>query len=140
MIIQHIYIDKYGWYLIVFYIIDFIDKAEILDVLESIDCDPLIIEGVEYNIDHDFKNSGVTFTSDKYRTSVIMIGPTTTADEFQNSYDHEKGHLVMHLSKVFDIDPYGEELQYLNGVIGEEMFPVAQYFLCDNCRKKLYEE
>ena len=57
MIIQHIYIDKYEWYLIVFYIIDFIDKLEILDVLESIDCDPLIIEGVEYNIDHDFKTS-----------------------------------------------------------------------------------
>lgn len=56
---------------------------------------------------------------------------------FQNSWDHEKGHLCRHISKAFGIDPYGEEAQYLSGYVGQKMFPVAKKFLCEHCRKGL---
>ena len=140
MITQYIYLEKYDWYIIVFYIIDVINKAKIIDTLYSIDCDPLIIEGVEYNIDNNIENSGFAVTNNKIKTSVMMIGPTISAAEFQDTYDHEKGHVATHIATAMDIDPYGEGMQYLNGAIGKEMFPVAKYFLCDSCREKLYEE
>lgn len=68
--------------------------------------------------------------------SIIIIGPTSNATEFQDSLDHEKGHLAMHVSIANDIDPFSEKFQYLNGMIGHEMFLVAKEFLCDHCRLK----
>ena len=46
----------------------------------------------------------------------MVISLTSTPEEFQNSWDHEKGHLCRHISKAFGIDPYGEEAQYLSAV------------------------
>ena len=62
---------------------------------------------------------------------------TSSPGEFQNSWDHEKGHLCRHISKAFGIDPYGEEAQYLSGEVGQKMFPIAKRFLCEHCRKGL---
>ena len=65
---------------------------------------------------------------------------TTSAEEFQNTFDHEKGHLAMHISSALKIKPYGEEYQYLTGEIGQSMFKIAKRFLCDDCRQKLVIE
>ena len=83
------------------------------------------------------KNTGLTFSNFNHRYSVVVIGLTTSAAEFQNTFDHEKGHLAMHIAKALEIDLYGEEFQYLTGEIGQKMFLVARRFLCDNCRQKL---
>lgn len=63
------------------------------------------------------------------------MGITDSSDEFQNTYDHEKGHLAMHICSALGIDPFSEEYQYLTGEIGKNMFKVAKKFLCDHCRK-----
>ena len=51
------------------------------------------------------------------------------------SFDHEKWHLVMHISSALSIDPYSEEYQYLAGEVGKRMFKVAKKFLCDHCKQ-----
>ena len=61
----------------------------------------------------------------------------TSASEFQNTFDHEKGHLAMHIANALNIDLLGEEFQYLTGEIGQKMFLVARRFLCDHCRVQL---
>lgn len=71
---------------------------------------------------------------------IVVIGLTTSAEEFQNTFDHEKGHLAMHISSALKIKPYGEEYQYLTGEIGQSMFKIAKRFLCDDCRQKLVIE
>lgn len=82
-------------------------------------------------------NIGLTFSSFSHRYSVVVLGITSSADEFQNTFDHEKGHLAMHIAKSLHIDLQGEEFQYLTGEIGQKMFKVAKRFLCDYCRQKL---
>lgn len=82
-------------------------------------------------------NSGLTYSNFKNRSSVIVIGLTSSAAQFQNTFDHEKGHLAMHICGFLNIDPFGEEFQYLVGEIGQNMFLVAKTFLCDRCRKQL---
>lgn len=83
------------------------------------------------------KNIGFTYTNVDRGASLVLIGITDSAEEFQSTYDHEKGHLVMHISKALDIDPYSEECQYLAGEIGKKMFKEAHKLLCDNCRRYL---
>lgn len=83
---------------------------------------------------------GITYSNFKHKCSIVVIGLTTSAEEFQNTFDHEKGHLAMHISSALKIKPYGEEYQYLTGEIGQSMFKIAKRFLCDDCRQKLVIE
>lgn len=71
------------------------------------------------------------------RETVIVIGETTCPAQFSHSFDHEKHHLAMHIAKVDDIDPFGEELAYLVGEIGYLTFPIAKRFLCEHCRVEM---
>lgn len=85
-------------------------------------------------------NFGLTHSSFRDKCTVVVIGLTTSPEEFQNTLDHEKGHVIMHIAEAYSIDPYGEEYQYLSGEIGQKMFKVAKRFLCDHCRRFLKEE
>ena len=78
-------------------------------------------------------NNSISFA----HRSLIVIGPSSSAEEFLDTWDHEKGHLAMHISISENIGPFSEEYQYLTGEIGRQMFSVAKKFLCNECRKKL---
>lgn len=137
MIIQYLYLEFYDWNVVVFYIIDEAIIDEIIEYLESLECDSYLIDEIKESLLNKSTNFGYTFTNDKYNSSIVIIGPTTSGEEFQDTYDHEKGHLSTHIATKLKIDPYSEGMQYLNGAIGKAMFPVAKYLICDNCRFEL---
>ena len=83
------------------------------------------------------KNTGLTYSNLKYKCSIMVIGLTSSPAEFQNTMDHEKSHLAMHIGETLNLDVFGEEYEYLIRDIGQEMFPVAKQFLCEHCRKDL---
>ena len=41
------------------------------------------------------------------RQTVMVIGITSSATQFQNSYDHERKHLEAHIAAALGIDPWG---------------------------------
>ena len=85
-------------------------------------------------------NVGLTVSSFREKSSVVVIGVTDSPEEFNSTYDHEKGHLAMHICIEYGIDPFSEEFQYLVGEIGRQLFKVARYFLCEECKKNLEAE
>jgi hypothetical protein len=105
--------------------------------LEGIGCSKSDIDSAILVLDSGEDNRGITFSNDKTRESIIVIGETTCPAQFSNSFDHEKLHLAMHIARVDNINPFGEELAYLAGEIGMETFPIAKMFLCEHCREKL---
>jgi hypothetical protein len=121
----------------VFYAVDTYYTDQILDELEYIGCSQNELARAEYALRSGYYNTGLTYTNTKNRYSVIVIGLTTTAEEFQNTFDHEKGHLAMHIGEYLKIDIFGEEFQYLTGAIGQKMFKIAKRFMCDHCRSKI---
>lgn len=108
---------------------------EILDELENIGCK--YADEIEEELTQNPYNNGLTYSNMLGRVSVIVIGLTETPDEFQNTYDHEKGHLAMHIAEEDKMDVFGEEFQYLVGEIGKKTFPEARKFLCEHCRREL---
>ena len=138
MIVQDIYLNKYDWDIRVYYALDIYYIDDILDDLMIIGCLPKELFAVEELFISNELNRGYTFTNSKLKTSIVIIGKTSSADEFQNTFDHEKGHLVMHISQSLDIDVYSEDYQYLAGEIGRKMFKEAKKFMCDCCRQKLF--
>ena len=138
MIVQDIHLNKYDWDIRVYYALDTYYMDNILDDLMIIGCLPKELFAVEELFTSGELNKGYTFTNSKLKTSIVIIGKTSSADEFQNTFDHEKGHLVMHISQSLGIDVYSEDYQYLAGEIGREMFKEAKKFMCDCCRQKLF--
>ena len=137
MIIQNIYLEDWDWHVTVYYAVDTYYTDEILDELEAVGCSKYELARAEDLLRAGDKNTGLTYTNIKNRYSVVVIGLTTTPEEFQNTFDHEKGHVAMHICSALKIDPFGEEYQYLTGAIGEKMFKIAKRFLCEHCRTKL---
>ena len=113
---------------------------EILGNLEEIGCSDEKVDEIAEKLASQQYNTGLTYSNLKGRCSVIVIGLTSTPAEFQNTFDHEKGHLAMHIAEVDGIDPFSEEFQYLTGEIGQCMFPIAKRFMCVHCRINLKGE
>lgn len=135
MIRQDVYLDKWDWYVIVYYAVDTYYMDEILEELEMIGC--TYADEIEEDLIQHPYNNGLTYSNMRRRVSLIVIGLTETPDEFQNTYDHEKGHLAMHIAEEDRMDVFGEEFQYLTGEIGKQTFPIAKRFMCEHCRKDL---
>lgn len=130
MIRQTIVLPAWDWKCDIFYDATFEDMPEILHKLREIGCGRQQLFRAKAALSTRKPNTGLTFSSFGTGQSVMVIGYTTSAEQFQNTFDHEKGHLARHVSLALGIDPYGEEAQYLAGEIGQRMFPVARRFMC----------
>lgn len=124
----------------IYYAVTSYHVDEILDQLENTDCREEELVEIEDLLLHNQYNIGFTYSNFRNKCSVIVIGLTSSPDEFQNTFDHEKGHLAMHICSAYEIDPFGEEYQYLTGEIGQKMFKIARRFLCEHCRNSLISE
>lgn len=136
MIRQSIYLKEWDWLCRVFYEATPYDADEVCECLESIGCNEDDLRDARTNMLEGHFNTGFTYTNMKKGVSVVVISKTTSADEFQSTFDHEKGHLAMHICSALGISPFGEEFQYLVGEIGKQMFAKAKVLLCEQCRKK----
>ena len=137
MITQSIYLDRWDWQIKVFYAVDSYYVDEILDDLEEIGCSRLKLDEIESFLATEQYDIGLTYSNLRDRCSVVIIGLTSSPEQFQNTFDHEKGHLAMHICETDGIDPFSEKYQYLTGDIGQNMFKVAKRFLCEHCRAEL---
>ena len=135
MIRQDVYLERWDWYVILYYAVDTYYMNEILEELEMIGC--TYADEIEEDLTQHPYNNGLTYSNMRRRVSLVVIGLTETPDEFQNTYDHEKGHLAMHIAEEDRMDVFGEEFQYLAGEIGKQTFPIAKRFMCEHCRKDL---
>ena len=139
MIVQDIILPLYRWRVRVYYAVTAYWTDDIIRDLISVGCHGTELRRAYASLTRGSLDTGLTYSNRRTHESVMVIGLTSSAEQFQNSLDHEKGHLVKHMSLAFGLDPYGEEQQYLSGEIGQRMFPVARRFLCEHCRSKLYE-
>ena len=134
---QIIYLESWNWLVVAFYDCGPDDADEALSALREIGCRGWQLFSARRNLKGIGRNNGVTYTNGRLRQSVMVIGKTSSADEFANSYDHEKGHLVKQIVQCEHMDPFGEEAEYLAGAVGGKSFKAAKGFLCDHCRRHM---
>ena len=135
MIVQEFLLDKYGWIVRVYYAVKGYNFEEIEEFLKELKASDKEVEEALEDFHQKKDDIGYIYSNLNQRKTAIVIGPTSSADEFQNTFDHEKGHLAMHICLADGIDPFSEQYQYLTGEIGKHMFKVGKLFLCDRCRK-----
>ena len=124
MIRQRIYLDRWDWSLTVYYEAGPEDADRILFDLDSLGAGQRELLRAERNLRCGSMNTGLTFTSSEMRESMIVIGRTTDAAQFQDTFDHEKGHLVMHIGRALGIDPYARICSIYLGQSDAECSPL----------------
>lgn len=137
MIKQRFYIGRYGWNVTIFYAVSHYDIAQILEALAKINCPEEYMAMTADNLKKGKVNSGVTYSNDAWRCSVVVIGLCDSAEEYANSIAHERAHLVTHIASKCGLDLEGEEICYLTGDIARRMFRVSHRLVCEDCLNNL---
>lgn len=132
MVRQVILLPFWGWRCSVYYDATSRDAGPILSALEGIGCTGRSLERAERNLYAGIRNTGLTYTNQELRRSVMVLGRTSSPAQFWNTLDHEKGHLAEHIAEALSMDRSEEEFEYLKGEIAQQTYPVAVRFLCDN--------
>ncbi len=130
MIFQEIRLTPWMWTVLAYYNAGTESAEGILAVLEMVGCKGHSLERAEDNLMSGLLNSGLTYTNPKHRTTVMVINESTGPEQFWNTLDHEKGHVVEHIAEALDIDRASEEYQYLRGYLAQMMYPAAAAYVC----------
>lgn len=133
MIRQFIYLPGYRWKILIYYWAMRSDADEILHTLQRFGASGRTLESAEDNLMGVVMDTGLTYTNEARRATVMVISRCSSPEEFWNTMDHEKGHAVQHIGSALGLDYLGEDQQYLAGAIAERMHPVARGFICDRC-------
>lgn len=112
---------RYGWRVELFTDFDCGDTELVLQALDNIDCDEDSRRKAEYNMWMCDSNTGLTYTSPAYRTSVAVVYKATSFKEFVNTLSHEVAHICAHITRVFPIKLTEEEFCYMLGDLMAEM-------------------
>ena len=128
---QKFYLNRYGWIVYVYYDTTQSDAVEIYEMLESIGCDKFDLDDAWVNLNSKEPNRGLTYSNFRNRESIIVISPTTSAEQFAKTWRHELGHLATHIASAFKLNLEGEEIQYIGDSIVGETWSIAKDMLCE---------
>ena len=133
MIIKDLYIDRYDWHVKIFYAVDCYYTLDIIEELRAINCPRSKLDIAYRNLSSCRLNTGLTYSNNAIRETVMVIGKWGNSSEFDNSFAHELRHFTDHIANAFGLESGGEEVAYLTGDIRKELYPVNSMFLCDCC-------
>lgn len=104
---SNIIIDKfkiYDWKVVVLYNITCDDIDIIVEVLKDLNCPDEYIDKALDNLETCNLNSGLTYSNLSRKSSVIVVGKTSSFSQLINTICHEHYHLICHISKILNID------------------------------------
>lgn len=121
MIHYKVLFNRYDWIIEIYIIVQNPNIQCIINRLENLGCPDSILHKAISRI-NDYENSGFTFTNPEQHKSIIVINKPNSAEEFIDTYNHEKNHVEMHICKEFGINPYSEKAAYLSGELAKKLF------------------
>lgn len=121
-------IKKYDWEVDFFFGAYPGNLEEILGSLDWMGAAEHQYADAEKTIKENEPNYGITYSNIEEKKTVVILGNVTSKQEFNNTVVHEIQHIIQSISKVYNIDPYGEEIAYLAGDITELISPETNHF------------
>ncbi len=79
-------------------------------------------------------NRGFTFSNQLDRVAVVVIGPTSSGAEFQDTLSHEVHHLAVSIAGALGVDLTGETPAYYSGDAIRDLADVVCKLGCGQCR------
>lgn len=131
MIMQHVYLDKYDWTIYVYYQDSVGEINDILTEFKMMSPPVHTYNKVKKFLKTKGYNSGCTYSDFEARQTFVVVCVQESNQEFINTYNHEKAHIVEHIAEYYNISQEQEEYYELSGLLGEELFDLAKFYMCD---------
>lgn len=128
---QQFKMDKFDWYITIYYTVDDDQRIEIINRLQELECDNITLESIKYNLTKAREDTGFTYSSYKNKTSILVIHKASSIGEFINTFEHEKNHLEMHICEALEINPYSEEAAHMSGDLAQMILEKALYSIVE---------
>lgn len=133
MIRQHFHInDPCNWDVICYYAVTHYEVEEIIESMRNAGATDKSLDRAYENLSSGNMNTGLCYSGN--HCSVLVISVTSSSKQFANSLFHEVHHLATQIAATVGYDLKGEEVCYLAGKIGENMYPIIRHYLCEYCR------
>lgn len=113
------------WKVTILYEVTCDDTDYIIETLKDIYCPNRYIREALDNLETCNLNIGLTYSNLKLKSSVIVVGKTSSFEQLINTIAHEYFHLICHIQKALKIEDE-EELAYLNGDLNMRSFKIVQ--------------
>ena len=128
MIRQQFYVEHY-WEVIVFYGLDF----DLFDIVEeellNIGFPLREIDALYYQL-WSGNAKAVTCSSLYHHTSIILLPPHPSPQDYLDSIVHEAEHVKQAILEAYQIEDKGEPPAYTIGYLISKMYPVFRNILC----------
>lgn len=112
------------------------DRGDVFSYLYNAYAPDRVMDEAETLMDSCDYNCGFTYANQDRRMAVVMVGPTTSGAEFQDTFVHEIRHLADNIAQSLGIRLHGEPVAYLSGDMARDLADVVCRLGCDGCRKK----
>ena len=109
---------QFDWTIELFIVTKNVDVDAIQIALEKTNC-PLYTIHKSFRLLTEGINSGFAYTNNDLRKSILVINASSSADEYINTFAHEKNHIEMHICDFYKIDPVSEEAACLSGELAQ---------------------
>lgn len=127
MIAQYIMIGDHKWNILVYYNVDLYGLTEVKEMLSRLDC-PKRYMRKALDVLRNY-NTGLTYSNNKYKMSIVCISRTTSEEQMMNSIAHEVKHVQSHICEYYDVEEDTEAAAYLTGYIIQKMHKAFKQLL-----------
>ena len=110
------------------------DEEAVLGCLYDIDAPVSIMQRARRIMESLAYNRGFTFSNAELRRAVVVVGPTTSGRQFQNTFAHEIDHLSDQIAEYYGIKGRKEGTSYLTGDTTMALADVICKLGCEHCR------
>ena len=111
--------------------IDGYDIDEIVEMLSDLDASDDIIDDAYRLMSNGNDNTGFTYTDGDRHKAIVVIGKSSSDEEFINTLIHEINHLAVAIALGVGVDLESETPAYLSGNLA---FELAEYLCNLGCR------
>ena len=109
------------------------DVDELLDRLYSLGASAGVLREAMSLMESGRPNTGFTFPNPYEYEAIVAVGPTTSGDEFVNTFTHEIHHLAGAIAGALGVDLEGETPAYIAGDSARELASVVCRLGCSHC-------
>ena len=122
------------WLVYFVFVTDDYDRQAILSMLDAFGASEEVLTRAEEIMDSEYLNNGFTFSNADIRRALVVIGPTSSGKEFQDTFSHEIRHLADAIANSIGMDLGSEGPAYMTGDTVRELAEVVCELGCERCR------
>lgn len=122
------------------WVVDFIfaedgyDEEAVLGILYDIDASVDVMRRADKIMEGGDYNRGFTFANPALRRAIVVVGPSSSSEQFLNTFTHEVRHLADAIAKSLGVELDSEGPAYLTGDLAMSLARVVCHLGCDHCR------